>query len=372
MKKVCILTTVHHVFDSRIYYKQALTLMEAGYDVSLVAQHDSDETVRGIKIKALGYSKKRLQRMLWFPIKAMIMAIKQKADIYHFHDPELLPIGILLKLITGKKIVYDVHEDYYLDIKGKLWIPSPLRNLIANMLFFFERFALLFIDSVVVVTDMIETRYEGRKTVQIRNYPIVDLNKQLHKETANRDVTKLVYVGGISRDRGIVELVKALELIDARYSVELELLGRYVPSALEEELKRMKGYSKVKYIGWLDHKDVWEYLLASDIGMLCLHPTDTFFVSLPIKMFEYMLAGLPIIASNFPLWEEILGDAGCGVAVNPMDSKEIAEKVEYLIENKHERDIMSQKGRISAMNKYSWKSQADILLALYDSLLNKS
>ena len=136
--KVCILTSVHTPFDTRIFHKQAKSLLKAGYDVTLIAQHDKDEVVDEVKILALSKPRNRLWRMLgtWRIFK---LAYRQKADVYHFHDPELLPMGLFLKLLKKGKVIYDVHEDYPKAILTKSWLPSMVRRPVSSVFTFLEK-----------------------------------------------------------------------------------------------------------------------------------------------------------------------------------------------------------------------------------------
>lgn len=130
--KICLLSSVHQSFDGRIFHKEAKTLAKTGYDVILIAQNDKEEIVDGIKIVSLPKPKNRLERMVLLTPLCLIKALKQKANVYHFHDPELLFVGILLRLFTKAKIIYDVHEDYGKQILSKLYLPKFTRWAIAS------------------------------------------------------------------------------------------------------------------------------------------------------------------------------------------------------------------------------------------------
>jgi len=220
--KVCIITTAHPPFDERIFHKQAKTLVQAGYDVTLIAQHKKNEIVDGVKIIALPKPRNRLTRMLGLTWKAFQIALRQRADIYHFHDPELLPIGVLLKLKTKAKVIYDVHEDVPKQILTKYWIPKLLRHPIAKIVNITEKSLTRFIDAVVVATEGIAENFQKFKPVVIHNYPYLKMFSNFSLKEKKENI--VVYVGGITRLRGAIEMVRAMEYLSHIKNIRLDLL----------------------------------------------------------------------------------------------------------------------------------------------------
>jgi len=211
-KKVCILTSVHPVFDTRIFHKQARTLVNAGYDVSLIAQHSKSEIVDGVKIIPLPKPKNRFKRIFFLTRKAYKLAAEQKADIYHFHDPELIPWMLKLKKKTGAKIIYDIHEDYPKQILSKEWIPLVLRFPIAHIYNFFEKLAIKLFD--VVIRAGSDIRPKNTKIITIKNYPFTEIAAEdISVFKNNLKKFSYIYIGSISRDRCIKEILQSLEFI---------------------------------------------------------------------------------------------------------------------------------------------------------------
>jgi len=199
--KVCILTSVHPAFDTRIFHKQAKSLIKAGYDVTLIAQHDKDELVDGIRMVALPKPRNRLWRMLgtWRVFK---LGLKQKAEIYYFHDPELLPVGVLLKLFTKGKVIYDVHENAKWDIVTKSWLLKAARRPLSLMYRLTEKLSFPFIDEIIIAEDSYIKNYRKQDNIlALRNYPILSFLKE-PSEVKNSRPT-LVYVGGVTEVRGV-------------------------------------------------------------------------------------------------------------------------------------------------------------------------
>jgi len=216
--KVCHLTTVHEPFDDRIFHKQCRSLLKEGYEVVVIAQHDKDKIAKGINVIALKKSKNRIARIISSTIQIFFCALKQKADIYHFHDPELLPIGVLLKIFSRKKIVYDVHEDYGKQILSKPYLPKWSRRSISILINLIEYCATGFFDGIITATDDVLKKFSYHKTaVSVKNYPVISYfseEKNTENKHNNGKVFKLVYAGNISKERGVIETIQSLAYID--------------------------------------------------------------------------------------------------------------------------------------------------------------
>ncbi len=365
--RVAHLTTVHPPFDTRIFHKEAKTLAWAGYDVTLIAQHEGNTVVEGVRVIGLPKPRNRLSRIFGLTWWAFRLALRQRAEIYHFHDPELLPVGVLLKSLTKAKVIYDVHEDVPQQILTKHWIPAPLRRPAAFAFNVWEKLAARACDAVVVATEGIAEKFRGLNPVVVHNYPALRMlpsSSPLPKEGQ-----VLVYVGGINRLRGAVEMVRALEYLAHIDNLRLDLIGRFEPPELERELQTLSGYQRVRFLGWLQPEDVYKHLRTVDIGLVCLHPEPRYVVAWPVKLFEYMAAGLPVVASNFPLWKEIVEGNNCGLCVDPLDPRKIAEAIEYLLTHPEEARRMGENGRQAVEEKFNWEKEGKKLLRLYEEVL---
>jgi len=369
MPKVCILTSVHMALDIRIFHKQAKTLAKAGYDITLIAQHDKDEVVDGVKVIALPRPTNRLLRILgtW---NIYNLALKQRADIYHFHDSELLPAGLLLKLTTKSKVIYDVHEDVPKDILTKRWIPSVFRMPLAYLFDKLEKKISSRLDYVVTATDSIEKNFEGViKVVTINNYPILLLIKQSSVRVPRQVI--VIYTGILCEERGISEIVRAMACLDSSKNVRLRLYGKFDPVSYREKITKLEGFDRVEYLGWIRPEFMWQKMSNATAGIVCFHPYPNHINAMPNKIFEYMAAGLPVIASNFQLWREIVEGNNCGLTVNPLNPGEIAGAITYLMEHSEKARKMGDNGRKAVLEKYNWENEGKKLLDLYKHLLPK-
>jgi glycosyltransferase involved in cell wall biosynthesis len=362
--RVAHLTTVHAPFDTRIFVKECRSLCDTGYEVTLIAPHDRAEVVDGVRIRPIPRPKSRAKRMLFTSLRALVAALAEDADVYHFHDPELMPVGILLKAL-GKPVVYDVHEDVPSQTMGKHWIPRLLRRPLAAVIAVLEAIAARCFDGIVAATPTIAAHFPSRKTVTIHNYARIDLLPVAPVSLAERE-RYVAYVGVISPDRGLFNMLAALEHIDGR----LLLAGKFSPQCLSDQAQQMPAWKQVDYRGVLDRQGVAALLSQSRVGVVTLLPTSSYVPSLPVKLFEYMLAGLPVVASDFPVWREIVDDARCGLVVDPQNPNAIARACQWLLDHPQEAQDMGRRGRAAVIEKYNWSSEAERLVGFYCRLTN--
>lgn len=365
MTRVCHMTSVHPWSDVRIFHKECRSLAAAGFDVHLVACAPASLVQDGVTLHAVaGAQGGRLGRMLKTAWRVYRRAKAVDADIYHFHDPELLPYGLLLRW-QGRQVVYDAHEDVPRDILSKAWITPWLRRLVAATFEWFEHWAARRFAAVVAATPHIAARFSNLTLViDIKNYPIM-AEMTVPVEGSGRQQA-VCYVGGISRIRGAVEMIQALEGIDAR----LILAGKIESAVLEAELRAMSGWRKVDYRGVVGREEVARVLGEAKVGLVLLHPMVNYLDSLPVKMFEYMSAGLPVVASNFPLWQQLLDGAGAGICVDPLNARSIASAVASLLKEPERAAAMGRAGKQAVLAKYRWEPEAERLVGLYRRLDN--
>lgn len=366
---VCHISTVHSVNDSRIFFKECETLAKSGFEVNLVINAERSTIINGINIIALPVRRSRISRVFFLSFIAFFKALKTNSTIYHFHDPELIFIGFLLKLL-GKKVIYDVHEDLREDILLKQWLGGRLTTkAFAHVASFAEKMANSFFDAIVVTTPKIYSHFNPYKTILLRNFvKLSSFTDSQCQGKINKKTTKkiLVYVGLLARIRGIKEMIEAIERVEEES--ELWLIGRWENEQFKNECDALPGSKRVRYVGYVKHDKVPFYLREADVGMVTLHPTSTFLESYPIKVFEYMSSALPVIMSNFPLWIELFEDAA--VFVNPNNVDDIAAKIDYLLSEEKTRKNLAQKGENLVLTKYNWEMESEKLITLYNVLLN--
>lgn len=364
--KVCVITTVHSIYDPRIFYKEALSLSGSGYDVTLVAPHDCNEIIDGIRIVALPQNQGRLRRFLRL-LRPLRPALREKAEVYHVHDPELLVVLIFLRFLTRAKLVYDVHENLPMQVMSKYWIPAYLRRPVATLSGVFEKVMALVVHGIIAATPTIAKRFPSKKVVVVQNLPIT--NELLAPESNYGDRPNiLTYVGAITRVRGIAEMVEAMSLLPPSFDAQLVLCGKFSPLTLEKEMASMPGAERVTFLGWKSRNELAEILGQSRVGLVLLHPEENYMDAQPTKLFEYMAAGIPAVASDFPLWRQFVEGAECGILVDPLKPSEIAKAIRRLLEHPDEARQMGEGGNKAVLEKYNWEIEAGRLLGFYASL----
>ncbi|MCG3202986.1 MAG: hypothetical protein NFCOHLIN_02873 [Gammaproteobacteria bacterium] len=364
---VAHLTSVHRPFDIRIFQKELRSLARVGWPVTLIARHTHDEKVDGVQIRAIRGFNGRLRRMTLTVCAVLREAVRSRAEICHFHDPELIFVGFVLKLL-GRKVIYDVHEDLPRQIESKHWIVPFLKHPIALLSGAIEWMAGRFFDRIVVVTPVIARRFPPGKTIVVQNYPMPEELFDVEGTPYARRPPVICYAGGISEARGAYEMVDAIAEVDGRLDPQLHLAGEFVPASLRQALEKRRGWARTTTHGVLDRAGIRNLLGSSRAGLVLLHPHPNHLNAQPIKLYEYMAAGLPVIASDFPLWQEIVGRNGAGLLIDPMDPGAIARAIEWVLDHPEQAAAMGSKGRSAVIERLNWSEEEKKLLAMYEGL----
>ena len=364
--KICHMTSVHPRNDVRVFQKECKSLSEAGYKVNLVvADGLGDKLIEGVQVIDVGIKKSRFGRIFQTAYLVFKEARNQRADLYHFHDPELLLYGLILSL-SGKNVIYDSHEDFPRAILGKDWIHHWLRKFISVCAELIENICVGRFSAVVGSTPWITKRFDAltKKVENINNYPILsDYNFDPGWPNKKKE---FCYTGGISHERGIIPLMEATGDLNYRFN----LVGRFATKALYEEVKAMPGWEKVNEVGWVDRNEVNNYLRKSMVGLLNVFHIPNAEGSQPNKLFEYLAAGIPVIHSDNPHWQSITDRYNCGIAVNPTSSEELADAISFVMNNPDEAEKMGLRGRKAVFDNFSWENETIKLLKLYEDLLS--
>ncbi|MGC9330440.1 MAG: glycosyltransferase [Bacteroidales bacterium] len=363
--KICHFTSVHARYDTRIYQKQLKCLSKISASVFfVVADGRGDEiTEAGITIVDAGKPKGRIDRFITIRKKVFQKARDIDADIYQFHDPELLKYGLKLKR-KGKKVIYDSHEDVPRQILNKPYLKSFTKKIISRWYEKYENRIVKRLDRIITATDHITNRFLkfNPNAITVKNYPMVDeLKTEINWD---KKENKVCYVGAIDRNRGIKEIKEAIKQTDYR----LELAGKFSSQKLQDEILLDSEQAGINFVGFADRRKVKQIYETSKAGLVTLHPTISYKDALPVKMFEYMLAGIPVIASDIPLWKSIVEKADCGITVDPFKPGEIASAIVMLTENNELAEKLGRNGQQAAMKYYNWKDEEKKLLKIYQEI----
>lgn len=368
MTKVCHMTSVHAPEDVRIFKKECVSLAEAGYETYLVEQGDSYEK-DGVHIIGVGAQENgRLARIFKMSRRVYKEALKIDADIYHFHDPELLPYGLKLKK-KGKKVIFDSHENTAISIKEKYYIPRFLRNFIYHCYRKYEERICQYLDAVIYVSPNFVNDFSrlNKRIILLPNYPIVD--KDNYREPLENS-DSIIFAGLVIPTWSHENIIEAIKDID---SIKYTICGGVSDEYLSK-LKKMPGWKKVDYKGRIPHEGVAKEMENSFIGVALMQPHLNSMGHQGTlgntKVFEEMMAGLPVICTDFELWKPIIEENHCGICVDPNDIMQIHNAIVYLQNNREEARRMGKQGRRMVVEKYNWSVIKEDLLRLYEDIIN--
>lgn len=366
-RRVVHLTSVHPSWDIRIFHKECKSLAMAGYDVTLIAPRaQGDVTQDGVRICAVRPPRSRFERMTRTVREVYQAAVRENADIYHFHDPELMPVGFLLSM-RGKRVIYDVHEDYAANVRKKLWIPRLLRMPASVIIRACEVTFTMAFHRVIAVTPTIARKYQPAKTRLVQNFPWTRDFRCSDGAAYEKRERMAVYIGALSDNRGLREMIRAVKLAAEEIPLRLVIAG-WVNPGVKVEFERESESGLVEHKGLLKHSEVAELLSRAKVGLVLFHPDENYVNAQPNKMFEYMAAGLPVVASDFPLWRKMIRSAECGLLADPLNPAAIAEALVWLLRHPAEAAAMGRNGRRAVAEKYNWERESECLIATYAEL----
>ena len=367
-------TTVHPRTDTRIRLKEVASLARVwpGRVTIFVQDGNGDELdLEGhFAIRDTGAPERgRLRRMTLgaWRMYAAIRAARPK--IAHFHDPELLPWAALLRL-SGIHTIYDAHEDLPAATLSKPYVKPILRKPLAATVALVEGLLARMCTRIVAATPSISRNFSHGQPQLVQNFPLLEELQNSDHLPLGQTPPHFAYVGGITRIRAAVEMVHAVGLM-ADDAVRLQMAGTFSVD-LGQELHQTQGWNRVDLYGWADRAKVSSILSECRAGLVLYYPEPNHVRAQPNKLFEYMSASLPVIASDFPLWREIVDGAGCGLLVDPKDPQAIADAMQWILDHPAEAVEMGRRGRKAIEQRYNWEAESDSLIALYRDLLPAS
>jgi len=376
--KVCHLASKHKMNDMRIFEKECKSLAKGGFDVTLIGFGDQPktETIDGVRCIALYCPIKNNVELLRKRNKLSFEAALQvDADIYHLHEPELLPVGMKLKR-KGKIVIFDSHEYYGWQLRDNIHkikvikTPAFLMKVLGKLYMRYEKRVCMKIDGVVQVCTMNGVDYfdhRCRKTLFIRNLPsLSDYTRKTPIDYSQGPAVAMI--GGITKERGITQLIEAANLAKAK----LLLAGAFSPKAYEVELKALPAYACVDYKGFLDKNGMVALLEEANIGASTLLNVGQYdkIDTLPTKVYDYMSMQLPVVISNTDFAQKMNDKYHFALCVDPANPEDIANAIQWLHEHPEQAVEMGHNGRKAIESEFNWEKESEKLIGFYKELLN--
>lgn len=360
-------SSAHPLTDNRIHFRECVSLQKAGYEVTFIGvSTNSTSPSTGVALLSIP-QRNRLRRMLFSSAQAIFLAINTKAQIIHLHDPELIPYILPLRIL-GKKVIYDSHEDLSTQILNKPYLRGFTAQIIGQfvkLLLQLTRFA----NFSVAATETIAQRLPSKNVVLVRNFPpIRPEDTYLAGQNSKKPRDLLVYPGVISSINGAEVMIDSLSCEEMPTSWRLNLAGRAAPEILSA-LKTRAGWEKVIFHGQVDPDQARNIILESKIGVVVETDNPHSREGLPTKMFEYFAAGIPVIASDFPILRPIVLENNCGLLIEPNSPIKLAEAVNYYDENPEILEEHSKNAWRVSRTKFNWESEGASLVKAYSSLI---
>ena len=356
-------SSAHPWTDNRIHYRECETLAAAGLDVTLIAvQADTAAPVGDVRVLRIP-RRSRLKRFVVSTPQAIWLAIRTRAKVVHLHDPEL-SWGVPVLRALGRKVVFDAHEDLPVDVLNKPYVPRwalrPLRRFAHLVVWLGAR-----ANHVVAATEAIAERFPDGKTTVVHNYP------PLREEEAAPDPERedaALYIGAMSAIRGTTQLLDAVGHPAFPPAWRLIIAGTATPEVAVRVEESTAG-ARIENLGQLPPSEARNLLLRGKVGIVPFQDTPAHREALPTKMFEYFAAGLPVVASDFPLWRTIIEENDCGLLVDPSSPESIARAVAAYDGQPELWRRHSANARRLAVEKLNWTPEGRRLVDVYRGLI---
>lgn len=362
---VAHVTTAHPHTDNRIFRKECVALRDAGITLSLIAVAANDVIVDGIPIIALPARRGRIRRMVVGPFDALRALRRANPAMIHVHDPELIPLAIFWRAIHRRPAIYDAHEDLPKQVSSKPYIPKLLRPAIGAGAHILEQAAGSLLDGVVAATPAIAEKYPPHSTVLVQNFPwLASFPAPSPLQEENRDI---LYVGAITMDRGLHEMLAVASQLPA--DSDLLLVGQASPDAAISLNRHVS--KRVNYLGVRAPDELPSLLDSARVGLAILKPLPNYLKSQSTKIYEYMAAARPFVASNFPYWKDQLEQFNCGIFLDPNDGPALAAAIGQLLEDTQQSRDMGLRGRRALEQHFTFEVEAKRLIGITTCLLDE-
>lgn len=364
-------TSVHPPFDTRIFWKECRTLASAGFDVVLIAPDAPSFEEGRIRLVAHPAPRSRLGRVVATPLRILRLAVSARGAAYHFHDPDLLPAAVLLRLLTRRPVVFDSHEDVPRQLLDRVWIPRPARRPAAAAAGWLESILVRGVSAVVSAEPIGARRFRHGEVRIVQNYPLLEEFAGCEAPLPERPPI-VAYVGDLTAARGASQMVDAMGALPRDSDLRLVIAGNCRVPGLLNDLRRRPGWARVDYVGFQARPEVVRLLGRARVGLVVLQPTAQYReATQPVKLFEYMAAGVPVVASDFDSFRPFVAEVGSGLMVDPTAPTAIAGALARLGCAGEDAVGMGARGRDAVREHFSWAPEGERLVQLYRDLVRR-
>ena len=372
MKKVCVITTAHPAGDNRIFHREVKSLSKM-YKVIYITTSGDLKNLGTIELRYIEGWSNHFQRFMG-NFKAFMVAQKSKADIFHFHDPEFVPFGIILKILKKKPVIYDIHEDYPAAVMGREWIPRYLRKMISVFVVIGEKLTLRHLTQLIAASNSIFKRYSkiNKKITLIDNFPSDEIINKFFKTEKSKNI---VCLGDLNEIRGAKILIPAVIDFIRDRQIDFYLIGDIRPESLKNDLLGgldNETMSKIKITGHKDYEEAIRITSKMGVGVLSYMNIPNHLNTSPNKLYEYMGLGLAIIFTDLPNYKSYLQDEMVGISYKDNSCEDLLRALRDIYDGDIPLSKMQENGRKLFLEKYNWRVEEKKLLELYKYILGDS
>lgn len=372
--KICHVISGYFRNDARVFHRQCKSLQKQNNEVVILSNDGGrNEKLDGIEIFSCNvFLKKRIFVLLFATFQFFFSAKKINADIYQFHSPELIFLGLYFKLI-GKKVIYDAHEDlprHILEKEWLLWMPTFLRKFISLATEQYLFWALKKYDRVITPHHHVLELFKknGIECTLVANFPIIKNKKNFLLDDYLIRKKVICYTGTVYSYSNQEEILEAIsDLKDVRYKI----VGFFDEAHLNS-LSSHKAFNQLDFSERIPWERLSEFYEMTSVGIVVYDYKLNLGGNLGSygsnKLFEYMEAGLPLVCTDYKLWKEIIDEYKCGIYVKPGNVSEIKNAISFLLENKELAYKYGQNGRRAVEEKFNWSLHQKEYLKIFQNI----